>query len=157
MCGYSVTWSGVNLRAFVARGGKLIVTGQDAIQLPAPPAIVRFPNCPGKSYLRALERDVAGTTPMLAQEFLRNLRVVSPLTVGASPSVATHFASVDGFPHIFFANFKGLIGGRSPVQTPESGARVVTTGSARAYFLPFLGENCNVKHQGRINYIPSPD
>ncbi len=128
------------LRAFVAHGGKLLITGRDATQLPASSAIVRFPDCPGKSYLRALERDFAGTTPMLAQEFLLGLRVVSPLTVEASPFVATHFARVDGFPHIFVANFNGLIGGRNPVQTPESGARVVTTGSARAYFLPFLGE-----------------
>jgi hypothetical protein len=60
--------------------------------------------------------------------------------VEASPQVATHIASVDGKPHIFFANFKGLQGGVNPVQEVESGAKVIVQGRVRAWFLPFMGE-----------------
>src|SRR5438034_9045816 len=105
------------LRAFVERGGKLIVTGHDAIQLPPSSRVVRLSECPGKSYMRALNRDFSGTSPALAQEFLSNLQTTAVLTVEASPSVATHIASVDGLPYIFFANFKGLVGGKNPVQS----------------------------------------
>src|SRR5437867_438241 len=128
------------LRAFVERGGKLIVTGHDAIQLPPSSRVVRLSECPGKSYMRALNRDFSGTSPALAQEFLSNLQTTAVLTVEASPSVATHIASVDGLPYIFFANFKGLVGGKNPVQSPETNARIVVLRFARVYFLPFLGD-----------------
>jgi hypothetical protein len=47
---------------------------------------------------------------------------------------------VDGQPHIFLANFKGLVGNKNAVQTTEVGAKIVFKGSRRAYFLPFLGD-----------------
>jgi len=128
------------LRAFVSRGGKLIVTGHEATALPASAHVVRVPDCPGKSYMKALNRNFTGTTPDVAQEFFLSLATVSELTVKASPSVATHIARVDGLPHIFFASFKGLVGGRNPIQSPETNSHIVVSGSARAYFLPFLGE-----------------
>ena len=90
--------------------------------------------------MRALNRDFSGTSPALAQEFLSNLQTTAVLTVEASPSVATHIASVDGLPYIFFANFKGLVGGKNPVQSPETNARIVVIRFARVYFLPFLGD-----------------
>jgi hypothetical protein len=58
--------------------------------------------------MSALHRDFSGTTPVVAQKFLMSLQRMSDLTVEASPSVATHIASVDGLPHVFFANFTGL-------------------------------------------------
>ena len=128
------------LRAFVTRGGKLIVTGHDGTQLPASTRVIRFPNCPGRSYISALNRDFSGTTPVVAKEFLMSLQKSSDVTVEASSSVATHIASVDGLPHVFFANFTGLVGGRNPVPSPETNARIVISGSANAYFLPFLGQ-----------------
>jgi hypothetical protein len=137
------------LRAFVERGGRLIVTGYDGTQLPPSSRVVRLAECPGKSYMRALNRDFIGASPARAQEFLSNLQTTSDLTVEASPSVATHIASVDGLPHIFFANFKGLVGGRNPVQSPETNARIVISGLARVYFLPFLGDVEELKGTSR--------
>jgi hypothetical protein len=60
----------------------------------------------------------------------------------ASPSVATSIASVDGKPHIYFANFAGLRGGENPVQTPQSGVqvRLQGTNNGHGFFLPFLGQ-----------------
>jgi hypothetical protein len=147
------------LRALVSRGGKLIVTGHDATQLPASPRLVRLPDCPGKSYMMALNRDFTGTTPDVAQEFFLNLPTVSDLTVKASPSVATHIARVDGLPHIFFANFKGLVGGRNPIPSPETNAHIVIAGSARVYFLPFLGETEELQgktEEGKTTFVLPP-
>jgi len=47
----------------------------------------------------------------------RALRIVH---VKASPSVAAKIALVDGEPHVFLANFKGLIANQNPVQSPNS-------------------------------------
>src|SRR5439155_23591831 len=80
------------------------------------------------------------TMPAQAQDFIAQLGFGAGITIEASPSVATHVASVDGRPHVFFANFKGLIGGKNPVQTPETGAMLVVSGQATARFLPFLGD-----------------
>ena len=54
--------------------------------------------------------------------------------------VATHIAEVEGKKTVFFANFKGLRGGENPIQTPETGAKVVIPGHVRGHFLLFLGE-----------------
>ncbi len=128
------------LRAYVAHGGKLIITGVDATQLSNPRGSLRFSVCPGKAYMDSLERNFAGTDPDRAQDFLLGLESSSDITVEASTSVATQIASVDGKPHIFFANFSGLVGGKNPVQTPETRARIVISDRAKAFFLPFLGE-----------------
>jgi hypothetical protein len=136
------------LQAMVARGGKLVLTGHDAAQLPESTSVVHFADCPGKSYSQSLEHDFAATKPSQAQAFLATLNPDTHLTVEASSDLATHVAAVDGQTHIYFANFKGLVGGNNPMQTPEVGARVVVAGKFRAYFLPFLGE---VKElQGKI-------
>jgi hypothetical protein len=128
------------LWAFVDRGGKLIITGHDATELPVSSGVVRLPDCPGRAYLTALSRDFNGTSPLAAQKFLMSLQTISGLTVEALPSVATQIANVDGLPHVFFANFTGLVGGENPVPSPESHARIVAAGSAQGYFLPFMGE-----------------
>jgi hypothetical protein len=147
------------LRAFVERGGKLIVTGHDAVQSPPSSRVVRFSECPGKSYMTALNHDFNGTSPAVAQEFLSSLQVTADLTVEASPSVATHIVSVDGLPHIFFANFKGLVGGSNPVQSRETDARIVISGLARVYFLPFLGDVEELKGtsgEGKTTFLIPP-
>ena len=128
------------LRSFVSRGGRLVVTGEDATQLPDGPAVAHYPNCPGKAYMQALEQDFSRTMPAQAQNFIAQLEFGAEITIEASASVATHITSVDGRPHVFFANFKGLIGEKNPVQTPETGAMLVVSGQAIGRFLPFLGE-----------------
>lgn len=144
------------LGAFVGRGGKLIVTGRDTTQLPVSPQVIRITECPGRSYMNALNRDFSTTNPAVAQEFLSSLQTSSDLMVEASSSVATHIASVDGVPHIFFANFKGLVGGRNPVQDPEKNVRIVISGFASAYFLPFLGDVQELQgktQQGKTTFL----
>jgi len=128
------------LKKFLLGGGRLVVTGTDATGLDDPFRVVRFPLCPGKAYLAALRKDFVATTPSTEQKFLRSLEPERSLVVEASPSVATHIALVNGQPHIFFANFKGLASNKNAVQTPETGTKIILKERPKAYFLPFLGE-----------------
>jgi hypothetical protein len=122
-----------------AAAHKLAVTGQNTTAFPAGANIVRFPDCPGKKYIAALEADFAAASPKSQDEFLRALGESSAVRVTASPWVATSIAQVDGTPHIFFANFRDLRPGITAVQSPETGATVTVPGHAKGYFLPFLG------------------
>ena len=130
------------LRAYVAAGNKLVITGADVTQLGNDPGVVRFADCPGKAYADRLAAEFDRTTPELAKAFLNSLATHSNISVTASPQVATSISLVDGKPHIFFANFAGLRGGANPVQTPQTGVQVATAGGSKGkgFFLPFLGE-----------------
>jgi hypothetical protein len=122
-----------------ASAHRLVVTGQDATGIDANVNIARFRDCPGKKYLSELERDFAAASPTSQDEFLRALVQSDELQVHASPWVATQIARVDGSPHVFFANFKGLQPGVNAIQTPEIGATITVQGRGKGYFLPFLG------------------
>jgi hypothetical protein len=132
------TW----LQKYAAAGNHLVITGVDITQLGASSNVVRFADCPGKAYSAALERDFEHTTPDLEEAFLRSLKSGIAITVAASPQLATSIALADGKPHVFFANFAGLRGGKNPVQTSQSGVKVTTPAEStiKAFFLPFLGE-----------------
>lgn len=127
-----------SLEAFVAGGGKLAVTGDGPEGLPAK-GVNRFAQCPGKRYMDALEKDFAAASPESEKEFFASVRFDAPVVVDASTWLATQIANVDGKPHVFFANFKGLRGGENPVQTPEAGAKITVASGEKAYFLPFMG------------------
>lgn len=128
------------LKAYVANGGKLIITGNDATQFGANPNIVRFPDAPGKTYSKMLEADFLKADPDSQKDFLAVLGM-NPISVEASSLVATSIASVNGMPHVFLANFAGLQGHVNPVQTPQNVRIVVPQEMAgKAYFLPFLGD-----------------
>jgi hypothetical protein len=130
---------------FVKSGHKLVITGTDSTALPDQPHVVRFPACPGKAYMQALEKDFAAANPSSQSPFLADLPSVSEVRVEASPAVATHIVRVDGRLHIFFANFRGLQGGVNANQTPETGAVVSVRSTGTAKFLPFLGEEQELK------------
>src|SRR5262249_52564826 len=57
------------LQAQVARGMRLVVTGTNATGLPVTGASASFPECPGRAYLAALEKDFQGTHPAPAADF----------------------------------------------------------------------------------------
>ncbi|MCU1305354.1 MAG: hypothetical protein JWN45_49 [Acidobacteriaceae bacterium] len=117
----------------------LVVTGHDATALGARANVVRFSDSPGKAYLAALEKDFAGASPETQREFLQALEQNATLKISASPWLATDIARVNGKPHVFFANFKGLRPKVNAVQSPETGATIKVQGRGRGFFLPFLG------------------
>ena len=130
------------LRAFVQKGGKLVVTGEDATGLPAGKNVVRFERCPGKNYLEKLGTDMRSADPESETAFLDVLQGKRDLEVEVSPLVATQIASVEGKPHVFFANFAGLVPGKNAVQEKISGAKVKVPAALKGklFVLPFLGE-----------------
>jgi len=63
--------------------------------------------------------------------------------VRAKPSVATHIASVDGKPHVFIANYTGLIADKNSNQIPQEGVEVLFINGNEEdsiLYLPYLGE-----------------
>ncbi len=146
------------LRKFVEQRHNLVITGTDATQLGETASVTRFPRCPGKAYMSALEGDFEHADPDSQAEFLKSVKTTSEVEVTASPMVATSIAAVAGNPHIFFANFTGLVGKVNPVQTPQTGVRVrlAKGGKGKAFFLPFLGDVQEIsgvqESDGRTSY-----
>ncbi len=130
------------LRAQLARGTRLVVTGADATGFDDAAGVRRFAACPGKAHLDALQHNFATADPAAADEFVAALAADASIRVEAPPSVATQIARVGGRPHVFFANFAGLAPGRSAVQTPAQEVRVSVPlrSGGTAWLLPFLGE-----------------
>ena len=62
--------------------------------------------------------------------------------IEASPFVVAQIARVNGNPHVFLANFKGLRARENAKQIPEKGIRIhfPAGGGHRIYALTFLGE-----------------
>jgi hypothetical protein len=133
------------LRKFTGSGGKLVITGTDPTGFPQQTNISRLANCPGKEYLRALEDNFGGTSPSTQGAFLGSLPVNSELAIEGSSGMATHIAKVDGKLHVYFANFKGLRGGENAGQVSEDGVRITVNSGGKAKFLPFLGEEQELK------------
>ena len=117
-----------------------MITGVDTTGLAPATNVARFPNCPGKTFLQALESNFQGTTPSHEAAFLASLPANPVVSIEASPSVATHIARVGGKLHLFFANFKGLRACENARQEPETGVKITVPAGGRAKFLPFLGE-----------------
>jgi hypothetical protein len=136
---------------YVGQGKKLILTGNDPLGTSNEPNITHFPDCPGKAYVTALEADFEHTTPSLEKAFLQSLPDSAGIEILASPHVATSVASVNGETHVFLANFDGLMGGKNPVQAPQTVTITVPAAlGSSAYFLPFLGS------AEKLNGTPKP-
>ncbi len=131
-------WAG----KFAAAGNRLVVTGVDATDLSKTQNLIRFPQCPGKAYEAALEKDFAAAAPESQQALLESLKGADGIHITASPKVATSVSrNLEGRVSVYFANFAGLLGGANPVQEPQTGVevRVNTTAEIRGAFLPFMG------------------
>jgi hypothetical protein len=130
------------VRTFTAGGGHLVVTGADATGLGQTQNILRFAKCPGKEYFENAQKDFSAASPDAPREFLVALGGQGDVTIEAAPTVAAHIASVDGTPHVFIANFTGLVPHKNAVPTPQPEVRITVPNSqsTAAHFVPFLGE-----------------
>ncbi len=113
------------------------------------------PMCPGKDYFEETQKnynDYAWTgseqnAPFesMRQQFVRELAedigFKPAVLINASPFVTTQTALVDGKPHVFIANFKGLKKNENAVQLPENNVTIEFQASrdAKVFDLPFLG------------------
>ncbi|HXA00215.1 MAG TPA: hypothetical protein VN025_20825 [Candidatus Dormibacteraeota bacterium] len=130
------------LRNFIDRDGRLVITGSNPSGLPDSQRVIHFSSSPGATHLASLEKDFMRASQSLDLDLLSALPDNPQLIVEASPFVVSHIASVDGKPHIFFANFSGIVPHHNVKPTLESSARVTTAAGPHATltFLPFLGE-----------------
>jgi hypothetical protein len=149
------------LRDFIKGGGQIVITGQDATDLGSSGQLIRLADCPAKTYLAGLQRDFAQGSRQAPQSLLRALKQKQGVVVVAPPTIATNFARVDGIPHIFLANFAGLIPGKNETPVPVSGIKISVSaedGDSLVY-LPFLGKSQTlpgVRNRATIDFILPP-
>jgi hypothetical protein len=149
------------LERFTAQSGRIVVTGADVTGLPASPRVLRIATCPAKSYFAELQLDFAAGIRKMPREFLQAIQIQSEMVVKAPPSVAANFGLVNGVPHVFLANFSGLVPGRVAIPSAAAGIRVgipAAMGDSLGY-LPFLGEAQilhGVKQEDRTEFTLPP-
>lgn len=149
------------VQRFAARGGRLVITGYDATALEEGSGVVRFADCPGRAYFTALQRDFALGAQSIPKEFLQAIHVKTDIEIEAPPTIAANFARVNGIPHVFLANFSGLIPHKVAIPSPQTGIQirvVANMGDSLAY-LPFLGEEQTLRgvRQGdRVQFTLPP-
>ena len=138
-----------SLSAHVEHGGRLVITGSSATDLPASDKITLLPDCPGKAHLVSATKNMLASDQGVERSFFSALRAKQVIEVDAPPLVATQIASIGGRPHVFFFNTSGLVPKKNARQTPASKIklRIETTESDRLMFLPFLGEPQSVSGQ----------
>jgi hypothetical protein len=134
------------LRQFSAAGGRVVITGADATGWGDSSAngaarVSRFAECPGRAYFEQLQKDFSAGSQSVPKDFLASLEGKAEITVDAPATVVSNIASVDGTPHVFFANFTGLVPHEIAVPTTLSNIRI--SAPAAKYrtlrVLPFLG------------------
>lgn len=130
------------LKQFSKNGGLVVITGNDATHLAQSSQVLRITTCPGKRYFAEAQSDFAGAAGRMPKEFLQTLELKSEIHFDAPPTVAANFAMVNGAPHVFLANFGGLVPSKVAVPTRQEGIQVQmpTKMGDSLIFLPFLGE-----------------
>jgi hypothetical protein len=131
-----------SLKRLTDNGGRLVITGHNASGLSDSGQILSIENCPAGLYLGKLEKDFLAGSQDIPVEFLKLMKVKSDVGIEAPLTVAANFAQVNGVPHLFFANFTGLVPGKIAIPTAVSGSKVnipASMGNSLAY-LPFLGQ-----------------
>lgn len=134
------------LSRYGASGGHIVVAGESSPELARLKGIAEISDSPGARYIDRVKNNFAESSSESERQFLDSLGRPS-IEVKAPPLVATQIASVDGKLHVFFANFQGLRAKENAVQTPETHAAVTLPGKLRAHFLPFLGEEIELRGQ----------
>jgi hypothetical protein len=133
------------LKILAAAGTRIVVTGQNGASLGSGTKVTFFPDCPCRRYEKSLDANLEKSDPLQEKEFLDALPHQGEIEIAASPRVATSMANVDGKPHIFFANFDGLRAGKNAVPTPQSGITLRVRSRARMRYLPFLGNEQEIR------------
>jgi len=143
------------LRKLLAGGTKVIISGQDATELPSSPDIVRLAGRPGGGYLQSLDPNLEKVDKHEAGKMLAAVAHNGAIQITASPLLITHIAGVNGVPHIFLLNLNGLRGRKNAVPTPESGMTVTVPAAAgtRMYYLPFLGKKGEVPGERQGSHL----
>lgn len=119
------------------------------------------PFCIGKIYYEAVNKDFnewarsgkheGASFDQLKNDFVREIRgelqFQAAVEVTASPFVSSQISAVNGNPHVFIANFKGLKGNRNANQLPEKNLRITFPAekNSQVYALEFMGALKKIK------------
>ena len=135
------------MKKYTAGGGKLVTTGSAPENLGNDAANVeRVQESVGELYDLALTENFAETRPERQDAFLNRLDSGSEITIDASPMMATSISTVEGKPHIFFANFAGLKPHEVAIPSAQKGVTVrVAHPVKKGWFLPFMGNPVEVQ------------
>lgn len=149
------------MEQYLKQGKRLVITGDSAFPDGNPTNVRRFPKCPGKAYIASLEAGFEQAQPGMQQSFLDSLAPNRGIAVFASPSVSTSISEVNGAPHVFLANFAGLVGGKNPIQTPQTDVKISLPAKPDSFgfFLPFLGDVQKLdgtQENGRMTFVLPP-
>ncbi|HXH68486.1 MAG TPA: hypothetical protein VNI81_14880 [Candidatus Limnocylindrales bacterium] len=131
-----------SIKQFTGSGGSLVITGRNATGLAASEHVQTLDNCPASLYLGKLEKNFPGASQEMPVDFLAKLTVNSEIEMEAPSTVAVNFGRVNGVPHLFFANFTGLVPGKIVIPAAASGLKVripAAMGNSLA-FLSFPGQ-----------------
>jgi hypothetical protein len=128
------------LNSFVGNGGRLLVLGANDSGITSE-KVTTLSSDPAGEYFHALEQDFAAATKKTPKQFLEAVGKNDGIEIDAPPTVAGNFALVDGTPHIFIANFTGLVPSKVAVPTALNQVRVrIPSGQGKVLtFVPFLG------------------
>lgn len=137
----------IKLRSYLSSGGHLVVTGTNATGLPVSSGITNIPEDPASIFFENAQKDFSQATTHLPAISGNPLLPSSNISVSASPLVVANTALVDGQPHVFFANFSGLVPHKVAVPTPETNVKIsfACQGKCKLHFLPFLGQEQTVE------------
>ena len=130
-----------DLRNFVSRRGRVVLTGASNSQLDSLDGALRFPERPEAAYLGRAEHDFSASDPASEPALLDAIRSDTDVRVSASKNVVMHEARIGDRDCLFFANFDGLKAGE--ISTPVSQHNITLTVSRHLgktmHWLPFLG------------------
>ncbi len=131
-----------HLKAFADNGGRLVVLGEDSSGIPQSAQKLVLSSDPAQKYHQSLEADFAAGSANPPQELLAAVAAKSGIELEAPTTVAANFAMVRGTPHVYLANFGGLVPGKVAVPTPATGIhlRIPAAAGDSLTYLPFLGE-----------------
>ena len=124
------------------QGGRLVVLGEDASGIPESSHKIVLPADPAGQYYNALESDFAVGSANPPKDLLKAIGGNDDIQLEAPPTVAANFATVNGAPHLYLANFGGLVPDKTVVPTAVNSIQVkvpAAMGDSLSY-LPFLGE-----------------
>lgn len=150
-----------NLKTFVDHGGRLVVLGEDVSGIPQSSQKIVLPADPAGAYYNALQSDFASGSANPPKELLNTLGGSDDIQLDLPATVAANFAIVNGSPHVYLANFGGLVPDKIVVPTPVNSVHVkvpAAMGDLLSY-LPFLGEAQvvhGVKHGELIEFTLPP-
>ena len=144
-----------SIKAFVDHGGRLVILGEDVSGTPQSVQKIVFPSDPAGQYYNGLQSDFAAGSANPPKELLKILGGGDGIQLDAPSTVAANFAIVNGAPHVYLANFGGLLPGKIAVPTPVKSIQLkvpAAMGDSLSY-LPFLGETQIVRGVVRSELI----